>query len=137
MSRTGDASTHEPAIEPDLPIVDPHHHLWITPPFAGLTPFPIEQLADERAESGHDVRATVFVDCQRDYLRDGPEEMRVIGETRAVEAMRRGPSARAARCAGSRPASSAAPTCGSATVPRRCCWRIYANRRRAFAASAT
>lgn len=73
-------------IEPDLPIVDPHHHLWIVPPFAGMEPFPIEQLAVERAASGHDVQATVFVDCQRTYLENSSAAMRVIGETRTVEA---------------------------------------------------
>jgi L-fuconolactonase len=75
----------EPALEPDLQIVDGHHHLWIVPPFPEMQPFPIEQFANERGESGHNVCASVFVDCQRAYLRDGPEHLRVIGETRAVE----------------------------------------------------
>lgn len=70
----------------DVPIIDAHHHLWVDPPFPQFPTFPIEQLASLRAGSGYDMRATVFVDCLRDYLTDGPEEMRVIGETRAVEA---------------------------------------------------
>ena len=80
------ATIAEEALEQDLPIVDAHHHLWVTPPFPGMEPFPIEQLAVERAESGHNVVSTVFVDCQRTYLPDGPQEMRVIGETRTVDA---------------------------------------------------
>jgi predicted TIM-barrel fold metal-dependent hydrolase len=83
MSSVGIA---EEALEPDLPIIDGHHHLWVTPPFPGMAPFTIEQLAVERAESGHNVVSTVFVDCQRTYLAEGPEEMRVIGETRTVDA---------------------------------------------------
>lgn len=71
-------------VEPDLPIIDPHHHLRTDPPYA-VGSYTIESLADDRTSSGHDVRATVFVDCQREYLTDGPEELRVIGETRAVE----------------------------------------------------
>jgi predicted TIM-barrel fold metal-dependent hydrolase len=78
--------TRERPIEPDLPIIDTHHHLWIVPPFGGMEPFPIEQLAAERAASGHDVFATVFVDCQRTYLENASEAMRVIGETRTVDA---------------------------------------------------
>jgi L-fuconolactonase len=81
-----DTEVREKALEPDLPIIDTHHHLWTTPPFAGLVPFPIEQLAKERAASGHDVVASVFVDCQTGYLQEGPPELRVIGETRTIEA---------------------------------------------------
>ena len=70
----------------DTPIIDAHHHLWVDPPFPQFPTFPIEQLASLRAGSGYDIRATVFVDCLREYLTDGPEELRPIGETRAVEA---------------------------------------------------
>jgi len=76
----------EPPLEPEMRIVDPHHHLWIEPPFPTLSPFPIEQLADEKRASGHNVCATVYIDAQRDYLKDGPEDLRPIGETRIVEA---------------------------------------------------
>jgi predicted TIM-barrel fold metal-dependent hydrolase len=69
----------------DVPIIDAHHHLWIDPPFPQFQTFPIEQLAAMRAATGNDMRATVFVDCRRDYLTDGPEELRPIGETRTVE----------------------------------------------------
>lgn len=76
----------EPALDPDLPIIDAHHHLWIEPPFPEMAPYPIEQFAAEIGASGHNVRQTVFVDCQRGYLTDGPEHLRVIGETRTMEA---------------------------------------------------
>ncbi|HEY1968810.1 MAG TPA: amidohydrolase family protein, partial [Pseudonocardia sp.] len=95
----------------DVPIIDAHHHLWIEPPFPQFAPFPIEQLADLRAASGHDVRATVFVDCQRTYLTDGPEELRVIGETRTVDA-----EAEAARQAGGAMSGLAAVIVGRADM---------------------
>jgi L-fuconolactonase len=76
----------EAAIEPDLPIIDAHHHLWIDPPQGQYAAYPIEQLADERAQSGHAIAATVFVDCHRSYLTTGPEELRPIGETQTIAA---------------------------------------------------
>ncbi len=65
----------EEAIEPELPIVDPHHHLW-----DGDQPYRLAQLRGDTG-AGHNVVATVFVDCMWDYRRDGPEELRPIGET--------------------------------------------------------
>jgi predicted TIM-barrel fold metal-dependent hydrolase len=71
------ATRVEPALEPDLAIVDPHHHLWDQPGWRYLLD---ELLAD--IASGHDVRATVFVQSSRSMLRaEGPEEMRAVGET--------------------------------------------------------
>jgi L-fuconolactonase len=85
-------ASHEPALEPDLPIIDPHHHLWAGP-LGDYPAFPIETLVAERKASGHAIRATVFVDCRQGYLTEGPEEMRPIGETRMVEALARGAEA--------------------------------------------
>jgi predicted TIM-barrel fold metal-dependent hydrolase len=69
----------EPVIEPDLPIVDPHHHLW---DFPGSRYMFEELLADIR--SGHNVVATVFVECTAMYRADGPEAMKFVGETEFV-----------------------------------------------------
>jgi predicted TIM-barrel fold metal-dependent hydrolase len=66
----------EPILEPDLPIVDPHHHLWQRRGHRYLLD---ELLAD--TGSGHRVMATVFVDCVAYYRADGPAELRPIGET--------------------------------------------------------
>ena len=70
------AQVAEPALDPGLPIVDPHHRLWDRP---GLR----YMLADLRAdlESGHNVVATVFVECLSMYRADGPEALRPVGET--------------------------------------------------------
>ncbi len=67
---------HETALEPDLPIVDPHHHLWDRPGYAYLL---AELLAD--TGSGHNVTATVFIDCAAMYRVEGPAEMAPVGET--------------------------------------------------------
>ena len=50
----------EPTLEPELPIVDPHHHLWIDG--AVQTRFLLDEAADDFA-SGHNVVKTVFVEC--------------------------------------------------------------------------
>ena len=73
------AKVSEPALEPDLPIVDPHHHLWDHP---GSRYMLDEILRD--TNSGHRVLATVFVECMSMYRADGPEPMRPVGETEFV-----------------------------------------------------
>jgi predicted TIM-barrel fold metal-dependent hydrolase len=68
-------SPQEPIIEPDLAIVDTHHHLWDLPGFRYLLH---DLLAD--LQSGHNVVATVFNECHSMYRADGPVEMRPVGE---------------------------------------------------------
>ena len=69
----------EPILEPELPIVDPHHHLWDRPGWRYLLD---ELLAD--TDSGHNIVATVFVQARSMYRADGPVEMRPVGETEFV-----------------------------------------------------
>ena len=69
----------EAALEPELPIIDPHHHLW---DFPGNRYFLDELLAD--TGGGHNVVATVFVECMAMYRADGPEALRPVGETEFV-----------------------------------------------------
>jgi len=79
------ALTPEPTLEPELPICDPHHHLW---EFRS-EPVPYQRyLLPDLAEdlnSGHNVRATVFIEVRTQYRTDGPEEMRPVGEVAFVE----------------------------------------------------
>jgi predicted TIM-barrel fold metal-dependent hydrolase len=70
------AKTTEPALEPELPIVDPHHHLWQR---AANDYMFHDLLAD--TQTGHNIVATVFVDCHSMYRKGGPAELRCIGET--------------------------------------------------------
>jgi L-fuconolactonase len=69
----------EPILEPDLPIVDPHHHLWDRPDWRYL----LDDLLRD-VGSGHNIVATVFVQARAMYRASGPEEMRPVGETEFV-----------------------------------------------------
>jgi predicted TIM-barrel fold metal-dependent hydrolase len=71
--------TEEPILEPELPIVDPHHHLWERKEGNYLLP---ELLAD--TASGHDIRATIFVQCGEMYRKGGPADEQSLGETEFV-----------------------------------------------------
>jgi predicted TIM-barrel fold metal-dependent hydrolase len=87
----------EQILEPELPIVDPHHHLWdrrnYAAPAAAEHPF-MTAIADARrylldelmadTSSGHNVVATVFVECGAFYKADGPLALRPVGETEFV-----------------------------------------------------
>lgn len=73
------AQVTEDIIDPDLPICDPHHHLWDLPDSRYLLD---ELLADVR--SGHNVVSTVFVECASMYRADGPASMAPVGETEFV-----------------------------------------------------
>jgi len=72
----------EEILEPGLAIVDPHHHLWDHPGSRYLLD---ELLAD--VNSGHNIVATVFIQCGSGYRTSGPEEMRCIGESEFVRAI--------------------------------------------------
>src|SRR5436309_4183644 len=72
----------EPILEPELPIVDTHHHLWERPDHRYLLH---ELLAD--LGTGHNVVATVFLECHAMYRASGPEELRSVGETEFVAGM--------------------------------------------------
>jgi hypothetical protein len=86
---TGDADelalTPEPTLEPELAICDAHHHLWEFRP----EPVPYQRyLLPELAEdlgSGHNVRATVFIEVKARYRPDGPEDMRPVSTSRLTE----------------------------------------------------
>jgi L-fuconolactonase len=72
------AKHHEPIIEPDLPIVDPHHHLWDR----GYRYLFDELLAD--TVSGHNIRSTVFLQCRSMYRADTDPALAPVGETEFV-----------------------------------------------------
>ena len=92
----------EEILEPGLPIVDPHHHLWAQPGNVYLMP---ELLAD--LASGHDVRATVFEECRAMYRADGPDEWRSLGETEFVNGVAANVLENAARKSGELEANAA------------------------------
>ncbi|MGB9366776.1 MAG: amidohydrolase family protein [Xanthobacteraceae bacterium] len=69
----------EEILEPALPIIDPHHHLWDRGGWRYLLD---ELLAD--TNSGHNIVATVFVQARAFVRADGPEEMKPVGETEVM-----------------------------------------------------
>src|SRR5256885_4805010 len=86
-------------LDPDLPIVDPPHHLWDRPAtlvaalpqtghgFEDIIRAVPRYLLDELLadlQSGHNVRATVYLECGAMYRADGPEALRSVGETEFV-----------------------------------------------------
>ena len=73
------ARLREDVLEPDLPIIDAHHHLWERPSGVYLLP---QLKADVTA--GHNVRGTVFIQCGYGFRNDGPPELRPVGETETV-----------------------------------------------------
>ncbi len=66
----------EPILDPALPIVDAHHHLWQRAGHRYL----LDELLTDTA-SGHHISATVFVDCMAFYRAGGPAALRCVGET--------------------------------------------------------
>jgi predicted TIM-barrel fold metal-dependent hydrolase len=74
------ARTVEEAIEPNVEICDPHHHLWEFPSNRYLVE---EFLAD--AGGGHRVTRTVHVECHQKYRTEGPTALRPVGETEFVD----------------------------------------------------
>jgi len=74
------AAQRETPLEPDLPIIDPHHHLWER---EGMSRYMLDDLHSDTG-AGHNVEATVFVDCMWGYRTSGPEHLRPVGETEAV-----------------------------------------------------
>ncbi len=70
---------HEDALEPDLPIVDPHHHVWDDERGRYL----IHELAED-VGTGHNIVATVFVEAGSMYRADGPADMRPVGQVEFV-----------------------------------------------------
>ena len=64
----------EDILEPGLPIIDPHHHLWDNPRHRYLVPEFAADLA-----TGHRVLATVYMNCWIMYRVGGPSEMQPVG----------------------------------------------------------
>jgi len=75
----------EPIIEPERPIIDPHHHLWDRPGVSALpgSRYLLDELLAD-VQGGHNVVATVFVECAVFYREDGPEHLKPVGETEFV-----------------------------------------------------
>lgn len=73
------ALASEEVLDPGQPILDAHHHLWDRPEGR----YRAEELTADLA-TGHDVRASVFVQCRTGYRTGGPEALRPVGEVETV-----------------------------------------------------
>ncbi|MCY4269464.1 MAG: amidohydrolase, partial [Gammaproteobacteria bacterium] len=94
------AQVREEPIEPEQPIIDPHHHLW-------KNRFGRDYLLPEfhrDTGGGHNIVKSVFMECRAFWLREGPEHLRPTGETRHIADLARrsesGPNEKAPRIAG-------------------------------------
>jgi L-fuconolactonase len=74
----------EDVIDPERPLIDPHHHLWQRPTGSYL----LEDLWRDTG-SGHRVEQTVFIECRASYRQTGPEHLRCVGETEFVREIAR------------------------------------------------
>ena len=72
----------ETPLEPEMPICDAHHHLWER---AGQRYLVADFLAD--IATGHNVVATVAVECKAMYRKRGIDEMKPLGETEFLTAV--------------------------------------------------
>ena len=81
----GPSSGPEPAIDPDLPIIDAHHHLYddVGSERAPFKRYLLPEFLSDIATGGHRITHTVFVQHSRSamYRSDGPEALRPVGET--------------------------------------------------------
>ena len=73
------ALTMENPVDPNLPICDPHHHLWDHPDDRYLPEDFLHDTVDQK------VVKTVFVECSAMYRKDGPQEVKPVGETEFVQ----------------------------------------------------
>ena len=83
--------TPEPVLEPELPIIDPHHHLWDirkvpTAPHVSFQQkvYLCEEIMHDVQDAGHNIVQTVFAQCGAFYRADGPAPMQCVGETEFV-----------------------------------------------------
>lgn len=83
------AQVREPVLDPEFPVIDPHHHLWVE----NAVPYLLDDLLDDVGD-GHRVAATVFVQAHYGYRETGPAHLAPVGETEKVAAMAREADAR-------------------------------------------
>jgi predicted TIM-barrel fold metal-dependent hydrolase len=77
------AQTTEDALEPALPICDPHHHLWDQQPARVAPRYLLDEILED-IRGGHNVVSTVFIECGAMFKTTGPEPLRPVGETEFV-----------------------------------------------------
>ena len=72
----------ETALEPDLAICDPHHHLWDRREGRVDRRYMLDEILADigRDAGGHNIVSTVFIEHLAMFRADGPDEMKYVGE---------------------------------------------------------
>ncbi|WBU53978.1 amidohydrolase [Paracoccus sp. SCSIO 75233] len=73
------ALAREEVLAPDQPILDAHHHLWDRPEGRYIA-----NDFQQDAQDGHDIRASIYVQCRTGYRSDGPVEFQPLGEVETI-----------------------------------------------------
>ena len=74
------ALTVEEPLDPELPICDPHHHLWEFRHDRVAHRYLLDELLLD-LNAGHNIVSTVFIECNAMYRAHGPDHLREVGET--------------------------------------------------------
>jgi L-fuconolactonase len=74
------AKRREEPIDPAMPIIDPHHHLWER----GGSRYLLHELKGDIDGGGHNIRSTVFLQCDSMYRTDTNPNFAPVGETEFV-----------------------------------------------------
>lgn len=93
------AQVREDIIEPDLEIVDPHHHLWVRGTPETPAAYEMEALWRDTG-SGHKVVQTVYIECRSYWDPGAPAHLQSVAETARVAEMARTAPEGKARIAG-------------------------------------
>ena len=74
------AQVQEEILEPERPIIDPHHHLWDDWKSRNFADYLLADLWND-TQSGHKIVKTVFIECSTNYRDTGPDHLKSLGET--------------------------------------------------------
>lgn len=79
--REWQSKRQEDVLDPQQPIIDPHHHVWDRE-----SRYLLDELLND-FESGHDIRSSVFLQCNSMVRAHGPEDEKTLGETDFVNGL--------------------------------------------------
>lgn len=80
--------TVEAPIDPELPIIDPHHHLWDKHPSRFFVRrYMLDEIAEDCNSSGHNITKTVYIQSSSaGWSRlDGPDHLRPVTEVEVMQ----------------------------------------------------
>lgn len=72
----GRARSNSAPVDPDIAVVDSHHHLWLKP----NQKYFVEEFEADLASCGHEIVGSVYVECHSMYRRSGADAWKPVGE---------------------------------------------------------